>query len=116
MAIGPVWVDAHLSPSMAAWLETAFGVQAAALRDVGMRDAEDRDIFLAARAAGAVVLTKDADFVRLQDELGPPPRIVWLTLGNCSNQRLREVLAAQWTTIEAQFANGEPLVEITHAI
>jgi len=32
------------------------------VRDLGLRDATDREIYDAARAAGAVVITKDRDF------------------------------------------------------
>ena len=69
------WIDAHLSPLIAAWLTWTFAdVQAVALRDLGLRDAEDEEIFKAAKAAVAVVLTKDADFRHLLDQFGPPPQ------------------------------------------
>ena len=42
-----IWVDAHLSPAIATWI-TTFGITALALRDVGLRDAEDPEIFEAA--------------------------------------------------------------------
>lgn len=35
--------------------------------------------------------TKDSDFVQLLDRHGPPPKIIWLTCGNTSNQRMREI-------------------------
>ena len=36
------WIDAHLSPLIAAWLTWTFAdVQAVPLRDLGLRDAED---------------------------------------------------------------------------
>ena len=81
-----VWVDAQLSPSMAEWLEATFNVEASAVRDLGLRDAEDETIFYRARAEAAVVLTKDIDFVLLQERLGHPPQLIWLTCGNTSNQ------------------------------
>jgi predicted nuclease of predicted toxin-antitoxin system len=56
------WVDAQLSPQIASWLTNEFGVTALAIRDVGLRDAKDRNIFLEARQANAVIITKDADF------------------------------------------------------
>ncbi len=40
-----IWVDAHLSPSIATWITTTFGVTALALRDLGLREAEDLEIF-----------------------------------------------------------------------
>ena len=70
------WIDAHLSPLIAAWLTWTFAdVRAVPLRDLGLRDAEDEEIFQAAKAAGVVVLTKDADFRHLLDRFGPPPQV-----------------------------------------
>ncbi|HEV7475084.1 MAG TPA: DUF5615 family PIN-like protein [Pyrinomonadaceae bacterium] len=68
-----LWIDAQLSPAIASWLTQTFDVTAIPLRDLGLRDATDREIFLAAGREGATVVTKDADFVRLLEDLGPPP-------------------------------------------
>lgn len=57
-----IWVDAHLSPAIASWITITFGITALALRDVGLRDAEDPEIFEAARARGVIFITKDSDF------------------------------------------------------
>jgi predicted nuclease of predicted toxin-antitoxin system len=87
-----LWIDAQLSPALAPWLNTNFDVSAVALRDVGLRDANDRQIFFAARRAGATVVTKDADFVRLLEALGPPPTVIWIRCGNTSNVYLKQIL------------------------
>ena len=87
-----IWLDAQLSPLLAAWLNWKFDVQAIAVRDLGLRDAEDEEIFRAAKLAGVVILTKDADFPRLLNRFGPPPQVLWLTSGNTSNERLQQVL------------------------
>jgi predicted nuclease of predicted toxin-antitoxin system len=108
-----VWTDAQLSPALAPWLRATFGVDAAPLRELGLRDAEDAAIFAAARAAGAVVLTKDSDFVGLVARLGPPPQIVWLTCGNTSNAALRALLSGVWPRVASLLAAGEPLIEIS---
>ncbi len=42
------------------------------MRDLGLRDAKDTEIFQAARQAGAVVMTKDSDFAMLLERFGPP--------------------------------------------
>jgi predicted nuclease of predicted toxin-antitoxin system len=42
-----------------------FDLEASAVRDLGLRDAKDREIFDAARKDGVVVMTKDRDFVEL---------------------------------------------------
>ena len=84
-----VWIDAQLSPAIAACIREHFPVSALAVRDLGLRDSTDREIFFAARQAGAVVMTKDMDFVRLVEEFGTPPQVIWLTCGNTSNRHLK---------------------------
>jgi predicted nuclease of predicted toxin-antitoxin system len=83
-----------------------------AARDLGLREALDPPIFAAARAAGAVVLTKDADFADMVTRLGPPPQVLWLRCGNTSNAALRVLLARDLPAALARLAAGEPLVEL----
>jgi predicted nuclease of predicted toxin-antitoxin system len=108
-----IWVDAQLSPSIADWIGAQFGVTAVALRDLGLRDLTDRQIFAAAGAAGAVVMTKDGDFARLVADLGPPPQVLLLTCGNTANARLKQILVATLYQAMALLEAGEPLVEIS---
>ena len=70
-----IWLDAQLPPSIATWITATIGIEAHAVRDLGLREAKDQDIFQAARTAGAVVMTKDSDFVELVRRLGPPPKV-----------------------------------------
>jgi predicted nuclease of predicted toxin-antitoxin system len=110
-----LWLDAQLSPAMAVWLRMRFDLNALAVREVGLRDAEDPEIFAAARTAGVVVLTKDADFVELLLRHGPPPQILWLRSGNTSNARLKQLLSQALPAVLPMLESGEPLVEIGDA-
>jgi predicted nuclease of predicted toxin-antitoxin system len=87
--------------------------KAVAVRDVGLRDADAAKIFVAARKAGAVVLTKDEDFVTLVSRLGSPPAVVWLTCGNVPNRQLKKILHAALPDALALIQRGEPVVEIS---
>ena len=107
-----IWVDAHLSPAIATWITTTFGVAAFALRDIGLRDAEDLEIFEAAKIQKAIVMTKDSDFVDLVERLGSPPQIIWLTCGNTSNDRLREILNERLPQALELLRANEMIVEI----
>jgi predicted nuclease of predicted toxin-antitoxin system len=107
-----IWIDAHLSPAIATWVTNTFGITALALREVGLRDAEDSEIFDAAKAQGIIFLTKDSDFVDLVNRLGSPPQVIWLTCGNTSNARLRDILRATLPEALALLRAGEALVEI----
>ena len=71
-----IWVDAHLSPAIATWISTTLEIEAVALRDLGLRDAEDTEIFQVAKAQRAILMTKDSDFVDLVCCLGTPPQIL----------------------------------------
>ncbi|NJN31607.1 MAG: DUF5615 family PIN-like protein [Synechococcales cyanobacterium RM1_1_8] len=108
-----IWIDAHLSPSIATWITVTFGVTALALRDVGLRDAEDLEIFEAAKVQNVILMTKDSDFVSLVERLSSPPQIIWLTCGNTSNSRLREILVKTLPTALELLRAGEQLVEIS---
>jgi predicted nuclease of predicted toxin-antitoxin system len=108
-----LWVDAQIAPSVAHWLTQRFEIDAVAVRDVGLLTAKDREIFDAAREAGAVVMTKDSDFVDLLTRLGAPPQLIWITCGNTSNQYLIRILESSMPTAMRMLNEGEPLIEIS---
>lgn len=87
-------------------------MKALALRELGLRDATDAQIFLAAKAAAAIVMTKDNDFVELLTRVGLPPQVLWLTCGNTSNARLEQILAVTLPQAPTLIKAGETLVEI----
>ena len=57
-------------------------------------------------------MTKDLDFIRLLDEQGRPPQVIWLRLGNSSNAALHQVLSTTLLQALELLRSGEPLVEI----
>ncbi len=107
-----LWLDAHLSPAVALWLRMRFDLEAIPVRDLGLREAEDEDIFAAAKQAGVVVMTKDSDFIELLERHGPPPQVIWLRSGNTSNARLRQLFTHALPPVLEMLRSGEPLVEI----
>jgi len=109
-----VWIDAQLSPMLANWITENFNtIEATAVRDLGLRDAEDSVIYFSAREANAIVMTKDGDFLELQRRHGAPPKIIWVTCGNTSNAKLKEILSANLQMAIELLETGESLVEIT---
>jgi predicted nuclease of predicted toxin-antitoxin system len=107
-----IWIDAHLSPGIAVWITSTFGITAVALRDLGLRDAEDPEIFEAAKAEDVVLMTKDSDFVDLANRFGAPPKIIWLRCGNTSNAQLQNILRSTLLDSLELLQAGEVLVEI----
>jgi predicted nuclease of predicted toxin-antitoxin system len=108
-----IWIDAQLSPTLANWIAATFGVEAIAVRDLGLSQVEDPVIFEAARQANAVVMTKDGDFVELLQRFGAPPPVILVTAGNTSNARMRSILSATFPTALELLRAGEPLVELS---
>jgi len=111
-----LWLDAQLSPTLAAWMSETFGLEVLTVRDIGLREAHDSQIFHAAREAQAVVMTKDSDFVDLVERQGPPPQIVWMTCGNTTNSQLKRILLTCFPHAIRLIQQGEPVVEINDSV
>ena len=109
-----IWIDAQLPPTLATWLTNNFALEATALRDIELRDAQDIEIFEAARTVNAVIMTKDSDFIDLVCRLGTPPPILWLTCGNVTNRNLRRLLTATLPDALERLLQGEAIVEISN--
>lgn len=107
-----IWLDNHLSPALARWIEEQFGEPCVQVRELGLARAPDREIFTAARNAARVVITKDRDFAELVVRLGPPPGIIVLSCGNTSTAHVRDMLRDQLVEALRLIGSGEPLVEI----
>jgi len=108
-----VWIDAQLPPALAPWIIDQFAIEALSVRKPGLQHSKDLAIFEAARAALAVVITKDSDFVVLQNRLGSPPKVIWVRCGNTSNAHLRELFERVLARAFALLEEGEELVEIS---
>lgn len=107
-----IWLDAQLPPRLAQWLREDLGYDAQALRELGLKDAEDQQIFDRGRKAKAVILTKDKDFTDLVGRFGPPPAVLWLRCGNTSEPRLKQILSTHLGEALAFIESGDSIVEI----
>jgi predicted nuclease of predicted toxin-antitoxin system len=106
------WVDAQLPPNLADWLRWTFKVEAYALRELGLRDADDLEIFKRAQQEGIVLISKDSDFVELLLRQQPPPQLLWVTCGNTTNQRLQELFDEVFPKALQLLAEGHVVVEL----
>jgi len=82
------------------------------MHELGLERAKDKVIFERARLAGAVILTKDADFVELVRRHGSPPSIVWLAVGNTATARVQELFRERWPRVRRSLTKGEALIEL----
>ncbi len=83
------------------------------VREIHLQGAVDSEIFMSARENNAVIMTNDTNFTYLLQRHGPPPQIIWITCGNTSNVRLREILTASLSSAIGLLEQGEPMVEIS---
>jgi len=60
-----------------------------------------------ARDHGLVIVTKDENFHRLSVLLGPPPKVMWVRLGNCSTDDVIRLLQGRREAIEGFVAHEE---------
>ena len=102
-------VDAQLPPALCGWLHER-GHEAAHVFEIGMIAAGDAEIAARAEMDGAVLVSKDEDFValRLPDRFA----FLWLRCGNTTNRALAEWLEPRWKRIEALLESRERFVEV----
>ncbi len=105
-------IDAQLSPHLAKWLTQTFELEAYSVSYLNMISASDIEIFDYAKKENAIVITKDEDFVQLLYRLGSPPKIIWLTFGNTTNERVKNILNKNIQQIIQQLEHAD-LVEIS---
>jgi predicted nuclease of predicted toxin-antitoxin system len=104
-------IDAQLPPALAQWLREA-GYPAQAVREVGLREAEDGSIWAHALKTSAIIITKDEDFALRAHQDARGPVVVWLRIGNTSNRALREWFMPQIPKIVELIEQGNRLVEL----
>lgn len=101
-------IDAQLPPALCGWLRER-GHQAEHVFEIGLVAASDVEIAARAEVDGAVLVSKDEDFVtlRLPDRFA----FLWLRCGNATNRALVAWLELRWAQIEALLEAGERFIE-----
>ncbi len=69
------------------------------IREVGMKESQDVDIWDYAKANGFVIVSKDSDFQQRSLLFGHPPKVVRLRVGNCTVQTIEDLLRRYSTII-----------------
>lgn len=105
-------VDANLPPRLCVWLRS-HRHEAEHLFDHNLLTATDTQIWQRGSVENLVIFSKDVDFYDRALLFGPPPQVVHVAVGNCSNTRLFEVLALEWDDIERALLSGSRLISIT---
>ncbi len=103
-------VDAQLPPALARRIE-ALGHAAEHVADCGLLAAADGVIRTYAASLGAVIITKDDDFV-VHQLLEGGPAVVWIRIGNTRKAELLGRIETDFANIVSALERGETLVEI----
>ena len=73
---------------------------------------KDREIREKAIAEDRIIVTKDSDFFDFFFVKGPPPKILLLKVGNCTNRELRATVERNLNEIIHLFATDAKLVVV----
>lgn len=110
------WIDANLPPQLAVWLNEKFSVQAYSLKELKLLQTADKEIYNLASKNNIIILTKDEDFAELLRLKGAPPKVIWVTVGNISNQQLKKIILDCFEKAVQKLETENNLVEITTSI
>lgn len=98
-------VDANLPPNLCLWLRDR-GHEAEHLVDLNLLTASDTEIWNRGRRHDLVIVSKDVDFYDRALVFGAPPKVLHVAVGNCSNEKLFEILDHAWINIEVSLSTG----------
>jgi predicted nuclease of predicted toxin-antitoxin system len=104
-------IDAQLPPRLARRLRD-LGHDAVHVNEIGLAAAADSIVWNAAIERSAVLVTKDQDFAVARAISVGGPVIVWVRLGNTTNDILIARMTRSLEAIEAAVRRGENLVEV----
>jgi predicted nuclease of predicted toxin-antitoxin system len=88
------------------------GCDAAAVREIGLREAKDAAIWQDALENGAAILTKDEDFAERCACSQNPPVVIWLRIGNATDPVLLGWLMPILPTVLSRIERGDRLIEV----
>lgn len=97
--------DQNLSRRLVTILASEFP-DSAHVGALGLDTATDREIWDYAGEHDYVIASKDSDFRQLAFLLGPPPKALWLRVGNASTNAITDLLRTHAADIRA-FAESE---------
>lgn len=104
-------IDAQLPPGLTHRL-SRLGHRAEHVNRVNLGTASDTVIWRHAARAGATLVTKDEDFVALAGRDPHGPQVVWIRVGNISNEALWRTIEPLLDEIVEALKAGERIVEV----
>jgi len=72
-----------------------------------LRGSSDTAVWQHAREHNFTIVSKDNDFRQRAFLIGPPPKVVWVSVGNAGTEAVAELLRSQVARLEAFGASAE---------
>ncbi|MEX1000636.1 MAG: DUF5615 family PIN-like protein [Crocinitomicaceae bacterium] len=99
--------DQNISHRILNLLKDSFP-DSAQVKNLGLENKTDREIWEYAKKHDYIIVTFDSDFYNFSLVWGHPPKIIWLRVSNHITKEVSKVLEAHQHTIEL-FASNEEL-------
>ena len=92
--------DENLSPKLVLLLRFDFP-KSSQVDLLGLRGATDRKVWDYAKENHFILVSKDNDFRQRAFLLGPPPKVIWLSVGNAGTKIIASLLRENVAQVEA---------------
>lgn len=91
--------DQNLSPRLVELLADIYP-GSTHVEQIGLDRVSDEEVWLYAKQGGFIICTKDVDFHERGILTGYPPKVIWISSGNCPTKRIEEILRMCFADIE----------------
>lgn len=99
-------LDANLSRRLVGRLSEVYpGMDHVAFAGLGAAD--DAEIWDFAAARGLAIVSKDGDFRQRALVYGPPPKVIWLRVGNAGTDAIEALLRARASDVRVFLADAD---------
>ncbi|MNL72319.1 hypothetical protein D3C87_1976120 [compost metagenome] len=88
------------------------GHEAVHVKQLDLSTASDHLIWNTAATLGAVMVSKDSDFISFAASGAAGTSLVRLRVGNCANAKLYDIVRRTWPDVVARLEDGETVVEV----
>jgi len=99
-------LDENLSPRLLTLIRR-FYPGSRHVEQVGLKGKSDRAIWEYARQNDFIIASKDNDFRQRSFLFGPPPKVIWLAVGNAGTEAIAKLLAEEVQTVREFLAQPE---------
>ena len=99
-------LDENLSPRLLTRIRR-FYPGSRHVEQVGLKGRSDRAIWEYAHQNNFIITSKDNDFRQRSFLYGPPPKVIWLAVGNAGTGAIAKLLTEEVQTVRKFFAQPE---------